>query len=373
MDGEAPERGWANINPVASSTKEMGPGARRDTLDDFFGDWNWKKIVSLGTTMQRKLKEAVPQYADHQAALNDLEEGLQEEYGEALEQWRSQVEAWENDQSQLNPFERNADVSVQLVLAKEEEQSMQDGACISLHEDCSPSILITSGLELKEQQRCLRADKDGCGLHIMDNQEGKLVKHSNALQHWLDSWAKMQELYIPNMAAMRISDNATAANASSIPSTESFKLWLPSQIGRSLPCNESLQRVEWRLRYAQGHNALRSLRSSLHTQTAILKYKDQNLRGQGANTRAHNMLKAIDMRIEVATRKYESAHKALVVLGNLLNESSWQSSLRPLNHQDICSMSDILWGELEGRQKLSWIWNMRGAGGSDVLITEGLI
>lgn len=48
MDGEAPERGWANINPVASSTKEMGPGARRDTLDDFFGDWNWKKVVGLG-------------------------------------------------------------------------------------------------------------------------------------------------------------------------------------------------------------------------------------------------------------------------------------------------------------------------------------
>jgi hypothetical protein len=47
-DGEAPERGWSNINPVASSTKEMGPGSRQDTLDDHFGDWNWKKLVGLG-------------------------------------------------------------------------------------------------------------------------------------------------------------------------------------------------------------------------------------------------------------------------------------------------------------------------------------
>ena len=47
-DGEAPERGWANINPAASSTKEMGPGTRRDTLDDYFGDWNWKRITQLG-------------------------------------------------------------------------------------------------------------------------------------------------------------------------------------------------------------------------------------------------------------------------------------------------------------------------------------
>lgn len=48
-DGEAPERGWANINPIASSTKEMGPGHRRDTIDDHFGDWNWKKITAMGT------------------------------------------------------------------------------------------------------------------------------------------------------------------------------------------------------------------------------------------------------------------------------------------------------------------------------------
>jgi hypothetical protein len=54
-----------------------------------------------------------------------------------------------------------------------------------------------------------------------------------------------------------------------------------------------------------------------------------------------------------------------MILGGLLNESGWQSSLRPLNRQDIRSMSDLLWGELEGRRKLSWIWNMCGAAGSE--------
>ena len=46
-DGEAPERGWENINLVASSTKEMGPGARHDVLDDHFGHSNWKKVTGL--------------------------------------------------------------------------------------------------------------------------------------------------------------------------------------------------------------------------------------------------------------------------------------------------------------------------------------
>ena len=47
-DGEAPERGWANINPVSTSTKQMGPASRRETIDDHFGDWNHKKVIGLG-------------------------------------------------------------------------------------------------------------------------------------------------------------------------------------------------------------------------------------------------------------------------------------------------------------------------------------
>jgi Kyakuja-Dileera-Zisupton transposase len=48
-DGEDPERWWAHINPVSMSTKEMGPGARLDTLDDHTCAWNWRKIVRFGT------------------------------------------------------------------------------------------------------------------------------------------------------------------------------------------------------------------------------------------------------------------------------------------------------------------------------------
>ena len=47
-DGEAPERGWSDLNGLASSTREMGPGARQDTIEDHLGDWNWKKIIAMG-------------------------------------------------------------------------------------------------------------------------------------------------------------------------------------------------------------------------------------------------------------------------------------------------------------------------------------
>jgi hypothetical protein len=53
-DGEAPERGWAEVNPLAASTKEMGPGSRHDTLDAHFGDYNWRKFIGMGESSKSK-------------------------------------------------------------------------------------------------------------------------------------------------------------------------------------------------------------------------------------------------------------------------------------------------------------------------------
>jgi hypothetical protein len=48
-DGEAPERGWSIDDGCAFSTQEMGPGSRRDTLDDKFADDDFKKVTRMGT------------------------------------------------------------------------------------------------------------------------------------------------------------------------------------------------------------------------------------------------------------------------------------------------------------------------------------
>lgn len=47
-DGEGIERNWGQTNGAAPSTKEMGPGARHDTLDDYCGFTNWQKVTNLG-------------------------------------------------------------------------------------------------------------------------------------------------------------------------------------------------------------------------------------------------------------------------------------------------------------------------------------
>lgn len=47
-DGEEIERSWARHSGTASSTREMGPGSRHDTLEDHFGWSNWMKYSSMG-------------------------------------------------------------------------------------------------------------------------------------------------------------------------------------------------------------------------------------------------------------------------------------------------------------------------------------
>ena len=45
---ETPESTWAKHEGTASSTREMGPGSRLDTLEDHFGFCNWRIVVNMG-------------------------------------------------------------------------------------------------------------------------------------------------------------------------------------------------------------------------------------------------------------------------------------------------------------------------------------
>ena len=45
--GEDVEISWSQTNALAPSTREMGPGARRETLDDHWNGWNMRKIVGF--------------------------------------------------------------------------------------------------------------------------------------------------------------------------------------------------------------------------------------------------------------------------------------------------------------------------------------
>ncbi|KAG1743569.1 uncharacterized protein EDB91DRAFT_1080974 [Suillus paluster] len=152
---EAPERGWSNINQVATSTKEMGPGSCRDTLDNHFRDWNWKKVMALGIgrTLLRKITDTIKWKKEHREGLAELERTIQPML---ILQWRKEVEAWDEDNSQPNPFKSHyasiTQAAVHLQLTELEAHKLQAGMNISLHTNISPSRLITTDIDLQDQQ-----------------------------------------------------------------------------------------------------------------------------------------------------------------------------------------------------------------------------
>ncbi|OAX31006.1 hypothetical protein K503DRAFT_704426, partial [Rhizopogon vinicolor AM-OR11-026] len=358
-DGEAPERGWSNINPVASSTKEMGPGSRRDTLDDHFGDWNWKKVVGLGASLLRKMKEAKEEKVAFQASFEELDSAITGEHRSA---WTAEVERWEdntNDPNIINPFEPKCVVTTQagarLKLVQIEAKELETGLDVSLHPELSPSILISSGLDLEEDQRRISKLADGLGVHATDMQRGSLQLQRNALHRRIEVWRKAQVLYMPVVQVML----SEARLSRPLENAEDMQLFLPSAL-QVRTCDERLRCNEWELRLAQAHDTLEELRQCLRIRSSLLTYKKEWVRGQGANTRAQNALQRVTARQGACTARYRAAWDALNALAGSLGKERWHQGLMCLRDDDIRPLVDLDAHPGQGRRRLTWIWTMTG-------------
>ncbi|KAG2743901.1 hypothetical protein P692DRAFT_20878551 [Suillus brevipes Sb2] len=339
-DGEAPERGWSNINPVASSTKVMGPGCRHDTLDDHFGDWNWKKTVGLGTSLLYKMKDALAEKAAHALAFEEFDAVITPEHHSV---WLAEMQAWEdnlNNTSISNLLEAKAmaitQAGVRLKLAELEAKELQRGIDCSLHLEISPSMLVASGIDLEEEQHRLANIADLMGQHATDTQKGSLTQMQNSLHCLIDQ-----------AAAREGHENA-----------ECMHLWLPSQL-KTKPCDPHLRDDEWELRYTQAHDALEELRQCLRIHCSLLTFKREWVRGQGANTRAQNALARIHRRCTACVKRYRSVWMALKSLGTIMKKTGWQGRLQELADNHVKPLVDP-YATGEGRRHVSWIWMMDG-------------
>lgn len=46
--GETIETTWSELNRIAAAVREMGPGMRKDHINDHLGDINWRKVQNIG-------------------------------------------------------------------------------------------------------------------------------------------------------------------------------------------------------------------------------------------------------------------------------------------------------------------------------------
>ncbi|KAG2079402.1 uncharacterized protein F5147DRAFT_785092 [Suillus discolor] len=178
-DGEAPERGWSNINPVAS---KIGIG----------------KDCRLGASLLYKMKDALAEKAAHALAFEEFDAVITLEHHSA---WLAEMQAWEdnpNDTSISNPLKAKAmaimQAGVRLKLAELEAEELQQGID-SLHPEISPSMLIASGIDLEEEQHRLANITESMGQHATDTQKGSLMQMRNSLR-WNGCVVKVQILML---------------------------------------------------------------------------------------------------------------------------------------------------------------------------------
>ncbi|KAG1878131.1 hypothetical protein DFJ58DRAFT_712725 [Suillus subalutaceus] len=314
-DGEALEHGWPNINPVATSTREMGPGSQCDTLDNHFGDFNRKKVANLGISLLRKLKAAIPERDQHQCDFHELNETLIAERMEEVAIWKQGVEKWEADMSATNPFSPTTatmtQASVRLTLSQEEAQELKRGINSSLHNEISPAVLISSGIEIEEEQHRLLRDLSALGDHATDLQCSKLQDHTNALQRKVEQWCEGSSLVHAEEKAYKI------------------RLWLPSQLKDCAP-----------------DATLTS--AGISFVSHLYKFKDVNIRGQRANTCAAAVIKKVE------------------------HNDGWQNIFPMLEPAHVRRMSEGEAGQSKGNRTLSWIWKTQGVSAVGEVLADAL-
>jgi len=54
--GELVETDWGVHNILGASTREMSPASRHETLNDHWGNWNWRKITALRTLHAQQVR-----------------------------------------------------------------------------------------------------------------------------------------------------------------------------------------------------------------------------------------------------------------------------------------------------------------------------
>ncbi|KAJ7791277.1 hypothetical protein B0H14DRAFT_3567333 [Mycena olivaceomarginata] len=315
-DGEAPERGWANANPLANSTKEMGPGARRDALNDHFNDWNHKKIVGLGEFLLERAKKLPAQAGKTQEMKNP------------------------------NPFkvdEKHEGLfAIRGRLAAEASTAVAGDAADDVRGDLHAYEMVDMGMQLEDQQRELAFDAAAVKLHATDRQKTTLLERSNKLGRKITEWLKIRESFTPMVARLRMEDDQARVVAARLQPTPALpvhavKLWLPSRLAGTPTADVKMShaRYEFALRVGQAHAALAELRRLLLVRTAKYKYKDEFQHGVAAITRGKTSIAQVDERIRRIAAQYRAARAALISLGPVLNETDWKLQLHVLAPDDV--------------------------------------
>ncbi|KAJ7753697.1 hypothetical protein B0H14DRAFT_3512709 [Mycena olivaceomarginata] len=275
-DGEGIERPWAHIGGVGSSTKEMGPGSREDTLNGHWGSWNWQKLVGIGERLRTKRD------------------------GQHVAGWQKMVEEFESDATKQNPYWMTrrglTEADVLLEFEREESPARGSSGVPSIHAVSPSSRRVRVQVELKK------------------------------------AGTTAQQLDIVGLRRFSQSQPPSPAG-----STSAYNALRNPGRWRAGEAVAGLAAIESSLRDAQLSSSLELLRRKLHVKSRLVTYKSLQARAQGANTRSRGLSTAMSARSGLHSEKFQMAWEAKRLLtGGDAEAVGWRKLLK----EDIRCMQD---------------------------------
>jgi hypothetical protein len=199
--------------------------------------------------------------------------------------------------------------------------------------------------------------------------KAELQERRNSLQHRINAWREIQQIYMPGVQALRESQTAASENSPlPIDQPESTNLYLPSSCPPSFwvtGCIPGLVDKEMRLRVGQADDSLGELRRQLRISSTILDFKkSQHTASQRMSTRTRGLMTRFWDKTQRCAERYNAAFEALSVLDP---GGEWTLRLRHLDStKDLHLPRREDDDPGESRRELSWIWLAPLANGSPV-------
>ncbi|KAJ7862664.1 hypothetical protein B0H14DRAFT_3444602 [Mycena olivaceomarginata] len=326
-DMEGIERIWSSSGLMGASTREMGPGSRQDTLDDFWHYWNWNKVVGMGSTLRKRLAKARKELTRQTSALQEFTEAQQGE----VSAWKKAVDDFETGASTANPYELpHAGPTlrdIELELVREEQDWERNSTAVREATDDTMIEYLMLGVEIEGQQRQLSAD-----LLAKKNPTTKeltnFVTRRTRISRQIKKLRIMQRKYSPGALQCL----ATAGDPAEPPEAERAPLFLPSGLSPlqatpplSVP---DVAIAEARLRDAQCSESLEVIRHGLIVKRRLQTYKTLNSRRQHQNTRSRTLIDGQQRKVDLAAATYRQARAARLALVHAARACSWRALVK---------------------------------------------
>ncbi|KAI0063770.1 hypothetical protein BV25DRAFT_1767553, partial [Artomyces pyxidatus] len=377
-DGEAPERLWAVLNPLGTSTREMTAGHRHDRINDHHSDMNVRRVHGLATELARKHKEAVAGYSRTRETLDETEEEIPDN---VLRDWLHEEEEFvkkvvniKNHKKLHNPYE----VSMKRGMLALECQERADQAARMLlleilEDDFEGEKKRTEQMHAAFLAR-VEAWREMYALNLApliqvaagdagDSDAPIVVAEPG------DSSDDEADEAGPTKAGAKRPAGHKASTRSSAPGSKSpawhaindIVIDLPTSRGPKTIAHVALRKAveaEMELRKGEANDALDDLRAQIITNYGWRHEKKKNVKGVKRATKANRAIQLKQKAIDHAANRYRRARSCLISLGMDQKDPTY----RVLRQHDKVSFNVFHTDDKPSSAKArnsklpSWIW-----------------